>query len=463
MTTAAVDSRSAQSSVAPGHDRARRVLGGAVVLLVLSPLLAILATRLHNLTHDPLLTSYGMLVIGTIVLLLILSFVRYRDPALDPVIGDVVPRVTVLVAVKDEIDVIDQCVGSLIAQTFRGLEIVVIDDGSTDGTTERLHELAATHPEIHLLVNEESQGKKRALTRGVEQAAGDIFVFTDSDCVLEPDAVETLIHAFRAHPEFGALSGHARALNRDASFLTRIQDTWYETSFSVTKAAESSFGGVSCVSGPLAGFRREAIYNYFPAWANDTFLGRDFHFATDRQLTAYVLGSVRVGPKLKEQYKHTHFVRSEDHAPAHWKVGYVRSARVETAVPVTMRKLMRQQIRWKKSFVRNLFFTGGFYWRRGPIPAMVFYGHVLFVMLAPVMVVRHLIWAPLHGALLLTGLYLAGVALKGLIWGLAYWAHNPRDRRWVYRPLMSVMSALCFSWMLPYSAVTLRKGVWSRG
>ena len=217
------------------------------------------------------------------------------------------------------------------------------------------------------------------------------------------------------------------------------------------------------MSGPRAGFRREASYNYFPAWASDTVLGRDFHFATDRQLTAYVLGSVRVGPKLKEQYKDTHFVRSEDHAPAHWKVGYVRSARVETAVPVTMRTLMRQQVRWKKSFVRNLFFTGGFYWRRGPVASMVFYGHVLFVTLAPVMVVRHLVWAPLHGALLLTALYLAGVALKGLIWGLAYWAHNPRDWRWVYRPLMSVMSALCFSWMLPYSALTLRKGVWSRG
>jgi len=50
------------------------------------------------------------------------------------------------------------------------------------------------------------------------------------------------------------------------------------------------FGSVSCVSGPLAGFRREAIWNYFPAWAADSFLGREFRFATDRQLTGYVLG-----------------------------------------------------------------------------------------------------------------------------------------------------------------------------
>jgi cellulose synthase/poly-beta-1,6-N-acetylglucosamine synthase-like glycosyltransferase len=463
VTTATVDSPASSQHVAPGHDRARRLLRGAIVLLVVSPLLAILATRLHNLTHDPILTAYGVLVMVTIVLLLVLSFARYRDPSEDPIQGDIAPKVTALVAVKDEIEIIDRCIGSLLGQTLPGLEVIVVDDGSTDGTTERLRELAATAPGMRLLVNETSQGKKRALTRGVEHAGGDIFVFTDSDCVLEPDAVETLVRAFRAHPEFGALSGHARALNRDASLLTRIQDTWYETSFSVTKAAESSFGGVSCVSGPLAGFRREAIYNYFPAWANDTFLGSEFRFATDRQLTAYVLGNERVGPKLKEQYADSHFVRSESHPHQFWEVGYVRSARVETAVPVTMRSLMRQQIRWKKSFVRNLFFTGGFYWRRGPLAAIIFYGHVLFVTLAPVMVFRHLIWAPLHGALLLTALYLAGVLLKGFVWGLAYAAHNPGDGRWVYRPLMSVMSALCFSWMLPYSALTLRKGVWARG
>ena len=52
----------------------------------------------------------------------------------------------------------------------------------------------------------------------------------------------------------------------------------------MTKAAESTMGSVTCVSGPLAVFRRDAVWNYLPAWAHDRFLGGEFRFATDRQL-----------------------------------------------------------------------------------------------------------------------------------------------------------------------------------
>jgi cellulose synthase/poly-beta-1,6-N-acetylglucosamine synthase-like glycosyltransferase len=241
-------------------------------------------------------------------------------------------------------------------------------------------------------------------------------------------------------------------MNADVNLLTKMQDAWYETSFSVSKAAESVFGGVTCVSGPLAGFRREAIYNYLPAWAEDTFLGRPFPFATDRQLTGYVLGGLERGEELKRRFADTPFVRRENHQPRRWAVGYVRSARVITEVPDTPRRMLRQQVRWKKSFIRNTFFTGSFYWRRGPAASALFYMHVLFVMSAPVMVVRHLVWAPVTGGLILTALYIGGILLKGGMWGIAYRARNPGDHRWIYRPLMSLV----------YSALTLRRAVWSR-
>ena len=103
---------------------------------------------------------------------------------------------------------------------------------------------------------------------------------------------------FEADPEVGAVSGHCRALNADENFLTKIQDTWYEGQFSVRKAFESVFGAVTCVSGPLAIFRRSAIYNFMPAWQADTFLGQEFRFATDRTLTAYVLGATYFAPRV---------------------------------------------------------------------------------------------------------------------------------------------------------------------
>lgn len=123
---------------------------------------------------------------------------------------------------------------------------------------------------------------------------------------------------------------------------------------------------------------------------------------------------------------------------------------------------MKQQIRWKKSFFRNLCFTGTFMWRRGPGPALLYYGHVLWVISAPIMAFRHLVWAPVHGMAFLTLLYLCGVILKGLVWGLAFKFDNPGDTRWRYRPVMSLLSSLLLAWLLPYSILTIRRGVWSR-
>jgi cellulose synthase/poly-beta-1,6-N-acetylglucosamine synthase-like glycosyltransferase len=314
-----------------------------------------------------------------------------------------------------------------------------------------------------LLRNDESTGKKRALVRAVAEAYGEYLVFTDSDCVLDEEAVAQVMQAFLRDPRIGALSGDARALNADRNLLTKMQDTWYDGQFSIWKATESVFGSVSCVSGPLAAFRREAIWNYLPAWAADSFLGCEFRFATDRQLTGYVLGQKWIGHKLKAEHADSPFVSKVDYPARRWRVEYVKSAMVWTNVPDTFRGLARQQARWKKSFLRNLCFTGTFYWRRGAAPAVLFYAHSLFVLATPFMAFRHLIWLPAQGRWLLCALYIAGVTIKGCIWAIAYRIQNPGCPRWVYRPLMSLMAACTFSMLLIWSLLTVRRQVWVRG
>ena len=76
---------------------------------------------------------------------------------------------------------------------------------------------------------------------------------------------------------------------------------------------------------------------------------------------------------------------------------------------------------------------------------------------------RHLVYMPATGQFSLAGIYLAGVFFKGSIWAIAYRAENPGCSRWIYRPFMSVMTAVCFSLLLPYSALTMRRNVWARG
>jgi cellulose synthase/poly-beta-1,6-N-acetylglucosamine synthase-like glycosyltransferase len=442
-----------------------------LALMCLLPLLALLAPVVLRFVEDPIVLSYGVGVLMATIACFYLAYTRYDDPA-DPrfsrVPNDVqapalpaTPRVTLLVAVMNEVDVIDACVRSMVGCDYPDVQVIVVDDASTDGTVDRLRELA-TELDFTLLPLERNAGKKNALVRGAELATGEVIAFTDSDCVLAPNALRRCVAALVAHPSLGAVSGHARALNADASLLSKIQDTWYEGSFRVTKAAESSLGSVTCVSGPLAVFRRDAIWNYLPAWASDRFLGAEFRFATDRQLTGYVLGQRWIGRALKEAHAGSPFVTDVDHPERKWRVGYVRSAKVWTVVPETSRAFFKQQIRWKKSFVRNLCFTGRFMWRRGIGPAFLYYGHALWVLAAPVMAVRHLLWGPVNGLWMLTALYIAGVLVKGCAWGVAYRLDHPGSTRWRYRPLMSLISSVALSWLLVYSLATIRRGVWSR-
>jgi cellulose synthase/poly-beta-1,6-N-acetylglucosamine synthase-like glycosyltransferase len=440
----------------------RRVL----VIAILVPLFAIVTIRLFDVSGDWLFAAYGVGVIGSTCLIMYLAFGTYIDPSggsglpiATRVAGE--PTVTMLLAVHNEKDQIEDCVESIVGSTYRNLEVIVIDDASTDGTAPLLAEMAKAGT-FQLIALEKNVGKKAALVEGVRQSTGEILAFTDSDCRLAPRSIDLCVEALCRNPDFGAVSGHARALNSEKNFLTRVQDVWYDGQFGVSKAAEASLGSVTCVSGPLAVFRREAIENYFPAWANDSFVGRPFRFATDRQLTGYVLGQVWMGAKLKARYSTDPLVRRVDHPARLWRIGYVRSAKVWTNVPETVKGFMLQQIRWKKSFTRNLFFTGTFIWRRGIRIAVIYYLHVLFVLVAPLMATRHLIIMPLGGMWFLVLLYFAGIFLKGAIWGMAFRAQNPGSDRWVYRPLMSVVSAVCLSWLLFYSIATLRKGTWSR-
>jgi cellulose synthase/poly-beta-1,6-N-acetylglucosamine synthase-like glycosyltransferase len=437
----------------------------AAMLILLVPTLLILEGKVgHLLATNRALASYGILVTSVVLTVLTVAYTRYRDPAFarPDATQNPLPLVSLIVAARDEEVLIERCVRSLLDTQYPNREIIVIDDQSNDATPQILARLAASES-ITVIALEHNVGKKRALAEGVRVSRGDIIVFTDSDSVLHPMAVSHVVRAFRSDQNIGAVSGHCRALNGDATFLTRVQDSWYEGQFRIWKGMESSFGAVSCVSGPLAGFRREAIYNLIPAWCEDRFLGKEFRFATDRQLTGYVLGSAQVGDRLKAQHAESPFVSEVDYPVREWRVVYSRAARAWTEVPPTFKRMLRQQVRWKKSFIRNLFFTGAFYWRKPLIPAFCFYGRCVFRLLGPLVAARQLIYLPLSGEFDDALLYLAGIVVVGSTFAVAFKLDNPRSTRWIYRPFMSLMSTFVFCWLIFYSALTLRSNVWFRG
>jgi cellulose synthase/poly-beta-1,6-N-acetylglucosamine synthase-like glycosyltransferase len=464
---------STQSNLHPHRAANRSRLRGFALVAVLA-LLCLLVVKIEfkNPDSNDAFYAYGIGVTAVILTTMGISFGFYRDPALTAKtvtshpyrIGtsfDSYPLVSCVVTVHNEELLVRQCIKSMVAQTYPNIEIIVIDDASTDGTNHVLNRLSRQYP-ITLIELKKNSGKKQALATGLLHARGSVVAFADSDTVWARDAVERAMPIFITDPDVGAVSGHCRALNSSANLLTKIQDSWYEGQFSVRKAFESVFGAVTCVSGPLAFFRTAAIYNYMPAWGADTFLGQEFRFATDRTLTAYVLGGSYLGPRVLPKHTDSPFAKP-NYPTRDWKIVYSKSTRAWTNVPATLKAMFRQQIRWKKSFIRNIFVTGRFYWRRPFLPALFYYIHVIFVLAGPFIAARHLIYLPLKGNPVSLVLYLAGISVIGLSFGLAFRYENPGSRLWLYRPMMSLMSTVMFSWLIFYSAITIRKMTWFRG
>ncbi len=411
---------------------------------------------------------YGLTVTTVTWATFLSAFYIYKDPYLIALKNEKSGVNTVknymvscMVAVKDEEENIARCVDSMLRQTYQNKEVIVVNDGSTDNTLNILKEYAR-EGKIVLINLEKNVGKKRALGKAMGIAKGEIFAHTDSDSLWEPDAIKKIVKIFENFHDVGAVSGHGRALNGDQNIFTKVQDSWMEGQFSIRKAFESIFGSVTCVSGPLAVFRKEAIYNFIPAWENDSFLGQEFKFATDRTMTGFVLGNKTIGKRLKDKYKDSEFITKINYPLKNWKVVYCKSAKSWTIVPDTFKRILKQQVRWKKSFIRNLFFTGSFYWKK-PLPAaLVYYLHILFVLMGPFISFRHLIYLPINGDLFSAVLYLSGIIFVGFMFGLAYKLEDKSSHKWIYRPLMSLFSTLVISWLIFYSALTIRKMVWSR-
>ena len=441
----------------------------AVHFIVFSLLTVFLGKAFFVSSDYIYLYAYGVSVTLVLLVTFFVAIWKYEDPAelAQAKIGAGIeafeePLVTCLVSVYNEEEFVGRCLDSLLNQTYQNRELIIVNDGSSDGTKERL-EAYQEHDGVTILNLESNLGKKRALAEALLIARGEILAFTDSDSIWHPDVLQTIVPIFQADPAVGGVSGHGRALNADDNLLTKVQDSWYEGQFAIRKAFESVFGAVTCLSGPLAVMRREAIFNYIPAWSGDTFLGDEFKFSTDRTLTGFLLGQTTIGNDLKKRYADSEFVIRQNYPAYDWKVVYTKAAKSWTIVPNTFARMIHQQIRWKKSFIRNIFFTGSFYWKKPFLPSLFYYLHVLFVLVGPLIAFRHLVYLPLRGDPWSIAIYLAGIVYIGLLFGIAYKLENPKCTIWIYRPIMSLLSTLCLSWLIFYSAATIKKMTWTRG
>lgn len=177
---------------------------------------------------------------------------RYGRRAED---AEFVPRVSVVIPAYNEGRVIARTVRSVLAQEYTNFEVIVVDDGSNDDTSEAAG--SASSDERLRVVRHVNGGKAAALNYGITLASGDIIVVIDADTLLAPDAIRHLVRPL-ADARVGAVAGNAKVGNR-VNLVTRWQAVEYVTSQNLDRRAFVMLNCITVVPGAIGAWRRSAV------------------------------------------------------------------------------------------------------------------------------------------------------------------------------------------------------------
>ncbi len=220
------------------------------------------------------------------------------------------PPVSVVIAAYNEEKVIARTIGSILGNGYEDLEIVVVDDGSKDGTLKVLREQFGSHPHVQILT-QANGGKSAALNNAIAHATNEILIAVDADTIFRPGTIAYLTRHF-SDPKVGAVSGNARVGNRQ-KWITRFQSIEYIYGFNLDRRALDLLNAITVVPGAVGAWRKELILKA-GGFGHDT-------LAEDTDLTLAI---------RREGYR----IRYEENAIAY------------TEAPQDTRSLAKQRFRW---------------------------------------------------------------------------------------------------------------------
>ncbi|MBA2949487.1 glycosyltransferase [Streptomyces himalayensis] len=309
------------------------------------------------------LAVIGVLVFARFGLMLVLSAVHARrvrrrgfswgPPVTEPV--------SVLVPAYNEAKCITHTVNSL-AQSDHPIEVIVIDDGSSDGTARIVEDMRMPNVRV---VRQLNAGKPAALNRGLANARHDIVVMMDGDTVFEPSTVRELVQPF-GDPRVGAVAGNAKVGNKD-SLIGAWQHIEYVMGFNLDRRMYDMLRCMPTIPGAVGAFRRTALERV-GGMSDDT-------LAEDTDIT---MAMHRDG----------------------WRVVYAENARAWTEAPETVQQLWSQRYRWSYGTMQAIWKHRRAIIERGPSGR---FGRIGLPLVSLFMVVAPLL-APLIDVFLLYGL-----------------------------------------------------------
>lgn len=352
------------------------------------------------------------------------------------------PSVSVIIPAKNEEEAIQKTIQSCLDSDYPAdkLEVIVIDDGSTDNTYNKMMEMECSR--VKVIKHEVNKGKRQAMASGIRVASGEFIVSIDSDSYVKSDAIALMMQPF-TDKYVTAVCGHGNVANKDKNTLTKLQHAWYQEMFYILKSMESKIGGVNCCSGILAAYRKKNVLAVIDEWLGQNFRGIPIIISDDRQLTNLSLRGTKKIPTKKA------------------RVVYQSTAIVYTTAPDNFKQFIKQQIRWRRGSLHGTLFASKFMWKKGLITSLYFYPYMYLTYLTPFIIARWLIYYPIFQGQYVPGIaFLSGVLYVGLLHGINIWGRNGEKENIFYRMIFGFMSLFLTLIILPYAVCTLHKNGW---
>jgi cellulose synthase/poly-beta-1,6-N-acetylglucosamine synthase-like glycosyltransferase/peptidoglycan/xylan/chitin deacetylase (PgdA/CDA1 family) len=257
-----------------------------------------------------LFLTVGLLTIGRTLLLLLLATRHARqrrkpDWSWGPPVTE---PVSVIVPAYNEKEGIEAAVRSLAGGDYPAIEVVVVDDGSTDDTASIVERMRLPNVRVVRVPN---GGKPNALNTGIALARHDLIVTVDGDTIFEKDSIRNLVQPF-ADPTVGAVAGNVKVGNRE-KMVAAWQHIEYVIGFNLDRRLYEVLNCMPTVPGAIGAFRRRALAEV--GGVSDETLAED---------TDVTMALCRAG----------------------WRVVYEERAKAWTEAPTTLEQLYRQRYRW---------------------------------------------------------------------------------------------------------------------
>ena len=168
------------------------------------------------------------------------------------------PLVSVVIPVYNGTNYLAEAVESVRAQTYPSIELIIVDDGSTDETLSLAAAWEGKHGAAEFrVVTKSNGGKAAALNSGIAMSKHPFLFCMDADSRLEPTTLRRAMQHM-TDPSVGGVAGNVKVENR-SKLIAKLQALEYIEGLNMPRRAQGFIAAVNIVPGPVGLFRREAL------------------------------------------------------------------------------------------------------------------------------------------------------------------------------------------------------------